>query len=215
MQKKSAREVIYNSVLESILSLEYTPENIINEGELAHKFNCSKAPVREALASLCDARILQNIPRYGYKVIAITYEDIREVLQFRYLLEGGMMKKNYRQYDPAALESLAAINRRYMESVQSHDDFWQFNAEFHLTLMSLGGNRYAQEMLRVTLDKLQRAWVQVEWYRRCLEYPPAGAANHLALLDSLQKRDIASALEALRNDLGEFCDLHYDVGDFL
>ena len=215
MQKGKARETIYNSVLESILNYEYAPECIINEGDLARKFNCSKAPVREALASLCDAKILRNIPRYGYEIVRISYEEVRDILQFRYLAEGGMMKKNLQNYKDADLDKLRNINEQYIKSIVEKTDSWKFNCEFHLTLMACSGNLHLQELLKVSMEKLKRACVQIEWARRCPEELSPDTVNHLKIVDALQARDICTALEFLRKDLSDFCEMHYDVGDWL
>ena len=63
----SRRNQIYNSILESILNLEFQPEQIISEPYLISKLNCSKTLVREALVSLCDDGVLKSIPRCGYR----------------------------------------------------------------------------------------------------------------------------------------------------
>lgn len=215
MQKGKARETIYNSVLESILNYEYAPESIINEGDLARKFNCSKAPVREALASLCDTKILRNIPRYGYEIVRISYEEVQDILQFRYLAEGGMMKKHYLDYRKADLDQLDKSNRKYLEDLQNHTNTLQLNYEFHLMLMSYSGNLHLYELLKSSLEKMKIARVQIEWARRCPVELSPDSINHQMIIESLQKRDLDAALFFLRKDLSEFCELHYDVGDWL
>lgn len=92
--KDSLKDAIYNAILESIISQEYRPNQVLNEKTLVEKYGCSKSPVREALVSLCNDNVLRNIPRYGYEVVRLTVEDIQEMLQFRLVLEGGLLSAN-------------------------------------------------------------------------------------------------------------------------
>ena len=65
--KESLKNQIYNAILNGILSGEFKPEQILTERELVDKYGCSKAPVREALITLCNDDILRSFPRYGYE----------------------------------------------------------------------------------------------------------------------------------------------------
>ena len=69
--KDSLKDAIYNAILESIISQEYRPNQVLNEKTLVEKYGCSKSPVREALVSLCNDNVLRNIPRYGYEVVNV------------------------------------------------------------------------------------------------------------------------------------------------
>ena len=79
--------------MEDIYAGVHKPGDILNEGTLVAKYQCSKSPVREALIALCENHVLRNIPRSGYEVTRLTMEDIREMLEFRYCLEGGTLLK--------------------------------------------------------------------------------------------------------------------------
>ena len=84
------KEMVYNAVLQEIISGKYQPGNILNEKKLIEKYEVSKSPVRDALISLCADGIVRSIPRYGYEVIRLTHMDIYEMLQYREFLEGGI-----------------------------------------------------------------------------------------------------------------------------
>ena len=79
MGRKNLKEIVYDSILESIYSSEFRPNEIITESGLIKKFGFSKSPVREALTALCHEGVLHNIPRCGYQVIAMTTEDVEIV----------------------------------------------------------------------------------------------------------------------------------------
>lgn len=54
--KDSLKNQIYNAILNGILSGEFKSGQILTERELVERYGCSKAPVREALITLCRDR---------------------------------------------------------------------------------------------------------------------------------------------------------------
>ena len=64
MSKKNLKEIVYDSVLNSIYSSEYRANEIITETSLIQKYGYSKSPIREALTALCHEGVLKNIPRW-------------------------------------------------------------------------------------------------------------------------------------------------------
>ena len=87
----SLKEKIYNAILEDILSHQYEPSDILNEKSLVEKYGCSKSPVREALLALCSDNVLRSIPRYGYEIVRLTMDDVFDMLNFRLVLESGLL----------------------------------------------------------------------------------------------------------------------------
>lgn len=206
----SLKDEIYHAVLEGILNCEYKPGQVLNEKELVARFGCSKSPVREALVSLCNDNVLRNIPRYGYEIIRLTREDVEEMIQFRYLLEGGMLQLTLDRISPIQLDKLERLDEACAAcaDVWSH---WARNEEFHLQLMAFSRNEFAYHELRRALDRLKRAYAQFYWSRWDASAPPYDTRNHQAILAAVRRRDPAAALEALKNDLKDFGDLSCDI----
>ena len=132
--KDSLKDAIYNAILESIISQEYRPNQVLNEKTLVEKYGCSKSPVREALVSLCNDNVLRNIPRYGYEVVRLTVEDIQEMLQFRLVLEGGLLSANCEKFGAAQLDCLEQIDQACRSATDDIWSHWAFNTEFHLRM---------------------------------------------------------------------------------
>ena len=95
MGRKNLKEIVYDSILESIYSSEFRPNEIITESGLIKKFGFStQRSTVEALTALCHEGVLHNIPRCGYQVIAMTTEDVEQMMEYRRILETGMMRIN-------------------------------------------------------------------------------------------------------------------------
>jgi DNA-binding GntR family transcriptional regulator len=203
MKNRNRKEMVYDAIQEGILNGEYAPNQILNEQELVARFGCSKSPVREALVSLCSEGVLKNLPRYGYEVVRLTEEDVRGILEFRLVLEGGYLRAS--RFSPEQLEELSRLDgecRRAVDDVWCH---WEANTRFHLQLISCGGNRYAWQQLKTSMDILKRAYAQFYWGKWNSISPATDVRCHCEILKSLEKGDREEAVRLLHADLADFC----------
>ena len=89
------KDVYYDIILQRIIRDEYKSGDIITEKSLVDEFNVSKSPIREALISLCNEKLLKSIPRFGYEVASISDETVLEMLDYRVVLECGYLDRNW------------------------------------------------------------------------------------------------------------------------
>jgi len=204
MKEQSLKETIYSAILEDIIALEYRPGEILNEKTLIEKYSCSKSPVREALLALCADNVLRNIPRYGYEVVRLTMEDIHEMLQFRYILESGVLRLGMDRFTPSRIERLEAIDKLCTESAGDLMQHWELNTRFHRKLIGYCGNSFAAEELDRCMNRLTRAYAQCHWGKEEDPVDHMDTRNHARLLDCLRCRDTEGMLAALRDDLSDF-----------
>lgn len=212
--QNSIKDKIYNAVWESILNFEYEPNQIINEKALTERYECSKAPVREALISLCNNGILRNVPRCGYEIIRITQEDVSNMLQFRYLLEGGMLACFIQNISELQIQKLELLDQPCYEVSDNVWEHFDANINFHLQLIRCSGNTYAYTQLQKTLDKLKMAYAQFYWGRWENMAPLPVTKYHPFILEGLRTRDLHAARENLRFDLQHFGPLQYQIPEF-
>ena len=77
------KDTYYDIILQRVIRDEYKSGDIITEKSLVDEFNVSKSPIREALISLCNERLLKSIPRFGYEVMSISEQTVSEMLDYR------------------------------------------------------------------------------------------------------------------------------------
>lgn len=211
--RHSVKDNIYNAVLESILDFEYEPNQIINERMLTERYNCSKSPVREALLSLCNDGILRNLPRYGYEIVRMTRDDVENMQQFRYLLEGGMVMKVIDTISGEQLQKLEAVDKLCYIASESVWTHWMSNTNFHLQLAGFADNPYVYQQLQKVLGKLKIAYAQLYWGKwETLATTPVTQC-HLEIIEGLRTRDLDHVLCFLRRDLQNFGPYQYDIDD--
>lgn len=203
-EKNSLKSIVYQETLDGIIRGEYKAGQIINEQELVTKFGYSKSPVREALISLCNEGILRNIPRYGYEVVRLTSKDVEEILRFRFLLEGGLLRGCHTDITAQQMDELYRLDNLCNESVKDMWVHWEHNMNFHLMLISCSGNSYAYQQLQKSMDILKRAYAQFYWDKWDEAYNPVDMRYHSKILSCIQSGDIGKALEYLELDLKDF-----------
>lgn len=202
--EKSLKNVVYQEMLDGIIRGEYQPNQIINERELIEKFGFSKSPIREGLIALCNEGILRNIPRYGYEVVRLTSRDVTEILRFRLMLEGGLLRDSYNSITSWQLDELYRLDDLCNASVDDMWVHWDHNTNFHLKLASCSGNDYAFQQLKRSMDILKRAYAQFYWNRWDAQYNPTDMRYHRDILERIKAQDIEGALEMLHLDLADF-----------
>ena len=203
----SLKEAIYNAILEDVLALEYIPGQILNEKAMIDKYNRSKSPVREALQALCMDGVLRAIPRCGYEVVRLTTDDIREMLQFRLVLESGMLRARGAKLTEAQLGRLEEIDRCCTEAAADPWTHWGYNVQFHLKLISFCGNSYAVSTLERCMARLRRGYAQM-YFNKPETEPEIDTRHHKPLLAALRAKDMDRAVEILRADLNDFAGMN-------
>lgn len=200
----SLKDKVYNAILNDIISLEYNPGDILNEKNLIEKYECSKSPVREALMTLCAENVIRNIPRYGYEVIRLTKEDISEMIQFRLILESGMLKLQYDKFSEDQIRELENIDKKCQLECSDVWIHWAYNVEFHLKLVEFCGSTYAVEELEKCMNRLKRAYAQYYRNKSDIKLLSADTKHHTEIIKGLRDKDSNLIIKNLTADLNDF-----------
>ena len=86
------RDVVFNTLRESILKGEMKPGERLMEIHLANKLGVSRTPIREAIRKLELEGLVTMIPRRGAEVAQITAKGLRDVLEVRQALDALAME---------------------------------------------------------------------------------------------------------------------------
>lgn len=200
----SLKKAIYHSILEKVFNGEYKPNQIINEKELVDQFKCSKSPIRDALITLCNEGVLRCIPRYGYEVIRLTRDDVTQMLNYRLILESGLLCSCYEQISESQLADLAEVDELCNCSAEDVWIHWSYNQSFHLLLASYASNEYACLRLSEAMQQLKLAYAQFYWNKWDNMTQPKDMRYHSQIIENIRRRNIDKAVEYLKADLADF-----------
>jgi DNA-binding GntR family transcriptional regulator len=150
---RSEKERIYSELRKEILAFDLTPHELLVEAAVAQRFGVSKAPVREALAILQRDGLIEALPRKGYLVTAVTFQDVRELFELRVVLEGSAAELAAAKITDQSLDYLAALKPKS----STIKEFLDYNSEFHSIIARESQNGRLARLIQQTIDEMGRA----------------------------------------------------------
>lgn len=201
---------IYDSVMNDIIEGVYKQGEILNEKQLIEKYGVSKSPIRDALIELCNEGVLVSYPRYGYEIVRINEKEIRDIVEFRAMVEGeclrgmaaGMSQEDLKELKEYTLSLSQEISEDF--PVLKH---WENNTRFHLKLLSYAGNDYCYQVVEKSCGVLTRAYAQRNREKRGSCTWKMDCENHLKIVNYLLQGDVESGVRELQADIRSFLDI--------
>lgn len=168
----------------------YNSEYLITEYETSEKFGVSKTPAREALSQLCAEGLLEKIPRKGYFLKHYSPQDLKNILNFRYVLEMYGLELVCEQASDKELDDLLDLCDRVNDS-ESPNQYVDLNYQFHIALISLGRNPFLTNALANALDQMKLALTLSLDYTS--SYDVIRITDHAEIVRALKERDLEKA----------------------
>ena len=195
-----ARELAYRALRAAILDARLEPGRKLSENELAGELGVSRTPVREALASLRDERLVAIVPQLGTFVTQISDEGVQDAAFVREALECAAIRLCCARADRAALAALEADLGAQEVAATAGDPaaFDRLDDEFHHRLCVLSGREIAWDLSRRANGHLDRV--------RRLSLPDPGyleemLAEHHTIVGAVRDADADAAERAMRHHL--------------
>jgi len=135
---------------------EIVPGQKISYGDLAKRLNMSTTPVIQALKRLEFQGLVRHEPNRGYYTENISIEEIREIYEFRELIEVSLLPKVIDSIDGKGLLQLKKALDNHLTAVRDIflKDRLLKDMEFHLVLARLSGNQIQVNTLKFLFDLL-------------------------------------------------------------
>jgi DNA-binding GntR family transcriptional regulator len=199
---QSARDLIRRALLKRISDGVYSPGERLKEMELAHEFEVSQAPVREAFRELESLGVLVSEHYRGTRVREISSQETYNAYQLRGYLEeiaAQLIPMEKLKDEIAAIEALQAAMRKAARS-EDADGFARANTQFHRTIVSLATN---QTLLKVwdSLEIGMRSRLNLQKNEGKLR---SLAEIHQPIVDSLKQGDLKQTGVLLREHTFSF-----------
>jgi GntR family transcriptional regulator, rspAB operon transcriptional repressor len=189
----SLRENVYESLRSDILNCRLAPGDDVREQELADRYSVSRQPVREALLRLQREYLVTVQPRQGYRVNPISVADARDLLRFRLALEPACVGQ---AIEHASSHTLKGLDE-FRCFAGDHEQFIAYNRAFHSALAHASGNRRMAAALCDLIGQADRL-VRVSVANLRGHDPAQLVAEHVALIEAMQRRDARSAARIIK-----------------
>jgi DNA-binding GntR family transcriptional regulator len=187
------RDNVYENLRSDILTCRLAPGDDVREQDLAERYAVSRQPVREALLRLEREHLVTVQPRQGYRVNPISLTDARDLLRFRLALEPACVAEAIENADDHALKALDQFRR----FAGNHEDFIAYNRAFHSALAHASGNPRMAAALCDLIGQADRL-VRVSVANLRGHNPAQLVAEHIALIEAMQRRDRRGALRIIK-----------------
>ena len=195
-----ATQRIVESISTAIIERRLMPGTKLAEQKIADIFGVSRTLVRQALNQLSRDRLVTLEPARGAFVAKPGPQEAREVFEVRAMLEAAMVKQLCAQVTDAQIAELRAHLAAEAQAVARTDVSGRTRllADFHVVLARMLGNQVLADLLE---DLLTRSSLIALMYQSS-HSAEHSQAEHVAIVDALEKRDVRAAVRLLESHLG-------------
>jgi GntR family transcriptional regulator, rspAB operon transcriptional repressor len=147
-QPEPIRKQVYEYLREQILSHAVEPFGRLVEAQIAQEIGSSRTPVREALHLLEKDGFIESIPRVGYRVKSLDWEELDEIFEIRRVNETLACQWAISRIDAKNMRALEKNleNSKALLKNGPHDLFLKYDEEFHEILVRSSGSKHLNEL---------------------------------------------------------------------
>ncbi|WP_054958287.1 GntR family transcriptional regulator [Paenibacillus dakarensis] len=142
LQGVSLGEAITCELRLQIINGTIKPGEKLSENRIAHAFEASRSPVREAMKTLSNEGLIR-LERMGAVVIGLSLKDVEELYDVRYLIDSFVQAHVFKNPHPDLTGHLEQIIDR-MELAAKHRDAIEFSYQdlsFHEKIIKEAGHK--------------------------------------------------------------------------
>lgn len=188
----------YEYIKKEIICGNLLPGTIFEEKIVQEKLNVSRTPVREAVLRLSNEGYLTIIPRKGTIVSNISINDIKNIYEYRMIIEPEIVKKAIKTIDPDfLLKQKELINEKLSDdNCLLLDDY---DKNFHVGIAKALNNNYIEKEISRVLDLSER--IRFLSSNKSHERYIDSLYEHLNIIEAMLNKNEDSAYEAMLKHL--------------
>ncbi|MGM9619631.1 MAG: GntR family transcriptional regulator [Oscillospiraceae bacterium] len=202
----SLADRVFEKLENDIIFGVYPCGEVLTELKLVEQLGVSRTPIREALRRLEQERLITDTGK-GSVVLGITEEDLRDILNIRYRVEGLATYYATKNMTPEGLQELEHVLdlQEFYFSKGDTEHIREMDDQFHALICRLSRrnviadtllplHRKTQRYRKASIEDKERTGQVVKEHRRIYEAIAAGDAD---LAEQLTTEHIAHAKESM------------------
>jgi DNA-binding GntR family transcriptional regulator len=189
----SMAETAYRLLEEQLVTLKFSPGELVAERDLVERTGIGRTPVREAIQRLSAEGLLQVLPRKGLMVTPLRRSDLLQVVEARRVLERLMVVKAAERATPDQRQALRILATHMDTAGNDLEGFFRLDRRLDELLEAACNNRYLVNALAAMHSQCRRLWYL---HRHRLNLP-LSAQLHGGLARAVADDDGAGAIRAL------------------
>jgi len=196
----TARDHVYETLRERIVTLALEPGRVISEKEISEALQVSRTPVREAFVKLAQEELLEVYPQRGTYVSLIDLRHVEEARFIREHLERAAAREACVAFSEASTADLLRIASEQRVAAERGDDaaLFRLDEAFHRAIaVGSGKSRIwtVLEQMNVHLSRIRMLSVtaKADW--------DAIVAQHERIAEAIRAKDADRADRAMEAHL--------------
>ena len=200
----------YAAIKSRIIDCTYAPGSKISEARLVDELGVGRSPIRSALARLRSEGWIDVSPQSGSYVKALSPQEMREVFDFRILLETHVARLAAKNINDDQLRRLrlALRHARPLDGdgydKPTFDEFDAFDSMVHSAIYAAGGNSLMSGVLLNLQEKAQ--WFKQATSPSTPERMKTWFEELERIIEALEARDPKLAAQRVREHIGHAAD---------
>lgn len=206
VESKGIATHVYQQLRQAIRLGQLKPGERLVDGELADALRVSRATVREALRLLESKGLVVNEHRRGTYVAKLTTDDLRDICNFRSLLEAHAARSGARTTTAEELDELQQIVDELAVAGAQHDfeRIVDLDLRFHLVICHLARSKRLLETW-LGMETMLRAFLLLKY--DLMDDSSLISGGHQPILDALRRGDGELAARLLPPHIMETAEL--------
>lgn len=198
---QSLSDEAYSRIRQMIITCELKPGSVIAESDLMQSLNMGRTPIREALRSLANERLIEVYPRRGMFVAGVDVRDLAAVSEVRAILEveaAGLAAQRSTESDRAVIKQLI----KEIDAIKGvRDKLIDLDQRIHHQIYSSTHNPF----LIMTLDRYYAHALRI-WFMGLdkVQNLEEAIIEHRSLLQTILDGDVKGAEKAMKEHIEGF-----------
>jgi DNA-binding GntR family transcriptional regulator len=195
-------------IRENIMVGRFEAGQYLRTESVAEQMGVSHTPVREALMLLQSEGTVRWEPRRGFRVSAVTDQDVHDLFQVQAYIGGELAARAAAILDEAALQGLRQLQGQLERAAESGDAAAvdAYNHEIHRRINKASSSNRLATLLNQTVQ-----YVPLGFFGTVEGWANASAHDHSAIFDAIEAGDADAARSAMSAHIvhvGELLQMH-------
>jgi DNA-binding GntR family transcriptional regulator len=200
---RSLSDEAYLRLRDLIVSLELRPGSILSERELTERLGLGRTPVREALRTLAQEKLVDVYPRRGIFVSSVNARDLASLSEVRAVLESHAAALAAERATPEERGEATALIAELDRTAGEHDErrLIELDQRIHRHVYRCAHNPFLEETLNEYYVLTLRIWfLALDRVARLDE----AVHEHRQLMEAVRDGDPERAAETMRRHVRGF-----------
>ncbi len=198
IKRTFVKDEAYNILHDKIIGGELTPYTQLKISDLSKELGISRTPIREAILRLENEDLVISKANQWTMVAPIKVERLKDIYPLVLELESYALRENFHHITDEFVDELEKINKQIkMEHMNENImRVIELDDDFHDLIIGLSPNKEIKPIIDRLKKRIKR--FEIGFYQaKDVHKAPSTYDEHLILIDSLRKRDLAKSFQKI------------------